>query len=139
MFKLNMPHNIGNTVTYVLRCVECTDYIEFDAQVPTSHPRGSSERHLQHAVERVQHVHVRRDVFHRRHRLPERTDYTAQDRSQSIRQRLSRQQPRKTVLYNIIIIIIVQKVHYEPAKNRLHRKIAQCVQAILCKVLKLFH
>jgi len=41
----------------------------------------------------------------------------------------------------IIIIIIVQKVQYEQTKNKLRRKIVQCIEAIeqLCKVPKLFH
>ena len=45
------------------------------------------------------------------------------------------------IIIIIIIIVIVQKVYYEQTKNKLHRKILQCVQAIeqLCKVLKLFH
>jgi len=67
-----------------LWCVRA-DYTELDAQVSATNPRRASERHLQHALERVQHFHVRRDFIHRRHRLPERADHAAQDRPQSVR------------------------------------------------------
>lgn len=61
------------------------DHNELDAQVSATNPHRAGERHLQHALERVQHLHVRRDFVHCSHRLPERTDHAAQDRPQPVR------------------------------------------------------
>ena len=49
------------------------DNPQLDAQVPAACAHRPGERHLQHAVDVIQHVRVRGDDVYRRHSLPKRT------------------------------------------------------------------
>ena len=101
-------------------CV-CVDNTQLDAQVSATLPRRQAERHNQAAMERVQDVRLQGDWVHRRHGLSERegddrrrvfflhkhscfnhthisisiADHTAENRPQSVRQRLPRQRSRQ--------------------------------------------
>ena len=61
-----------------------SDDPELNAQIPAALPLGARQRHPAAALLHLPHVRVQGVQLYRCHRLPEREDYSAEDRPQPV-------------------------------------------------------